>query len=316
VAAEYDNPSSDVDLAPLADKTGPSAPRDGAVLFADVMGDVTVASIQACLKALHGATRASGGRVVKNIGHGIMAVFPSAGRAAEAATRMHLAASALPPIAGHKIALRIGFHAGPVVPRGDDIFGDTVNLAARLVAQATKGQVLTSAETVKKLPALVRNSTRQLYDIAVKGKAAEVSLCELLWSKSADVTDFPLGQTTKSARRSELRLTLGDRELICRLEDAVTVGRDAESTFVVEETTASRRHCTIERRQQNFVVRDHSSNGTFVSFGRRGDEMLLQREEVVLQGHGWITFGEPKSRAAYVLEFEERKEETDGPGTE
>jgi adenylate cyclase len=320
VAAQYDNQASDVALQE------PSPQRDSAVLFADVIGSAalyerlhdeeTAGAVLACFKALHTATEAHGGRVVKNIGDGIMALFPSAGRAAEAATRMHLAASALPAIAGHKIALRIGFHAGPVVPRGGDIFGDTVNVAARLVAQATKGQVLTSAETVKKLPPLVRSSTRQLYDIAVKGKAAEVSLCELLWSKSADVTDFPLAQSTKSARRSELRLKLGDREIICRLEDAITIGRDPGSTFVVEETTASRRHCTIERRQQNFIVRDHSSNGTFVSFGRRGDEMLLQREDVVLQGHGWLTFGEPKSTATYVLEFEELKGETDGPRTE
>jgi adenylate cyclase len=311
VATEYDNPASDVALHE------PTRQRDAAVLFADVIGSAALyersggeaaAGIQACVNALRGATQASGGRVVKSVGVGIMALFPSAHRAAEAATRMHHATNALPGVAGRKLALRIGFHAGPVVPRGDDIFGDTVNLAARLVGQATMGQILTSADTVKKLPPLMRSSTRHLYDIAVKGKAAEVALCELLWSKSPDVTDFPLGQGPKSTRRS-LRLTLGQRNVICRLEDVVTIGRDADSTFVVEETTGSRRHCTIERRQQNFVVRDHSSNGTFVSFGSRGDEMPVRREEVLLHGHGWLTFGEPKSTAMYALEFEELEEE-------
>jgi adenylate cyclase len=321
VNLECDNPPPA--LAPAT-----RAARETAVLFADVMasavlyelaGDAVAAdAIRACLKALHSATKTGGGRVVKNIGdEKMMALFPSADRAAEAATRMHLAVNALPPIAGQKLALRIGFHVGPVVPSGDDFFGDTVNVAARLAAQATRGQVLIAASTVKKLSPLLRSSTRELYDIQVKGKKDHVSLCELLWSKSPDVTDFPLAQTMASVRSSSLRLTLGDRQIVCRrLDDVITIGRDSDSTFVVEEQTASRRHCTIERRQQNFIVRDHSSNGTYVSFASGGQEMLLRREEVVLQGRGWLAFGQPKSMATYVLTFEDGKEQSDGSHTE
>lgn len=299
-----------------------NAPRETTVLFADVTGstrlyeqagDAEAADgIHACLKALRGATEASGGRVIKNIGDEIMAVFPTADRAAEAATRMHVAASNLPPIAGQKLALRIAFHAGPVTQRGDDVFGDTVNLASRLVAQASRGQVLTSSQTAQKLTAALRNSTRQLYDITVKGQASDVSLCELLWSKSPDVTDFPLGDAPKS--RPRLRLKLGGREVIRRrLVESITIGRDPQSAFVVEETTASRHHCVIERRQQNFVVQDHSANGTFISFAGGGEEMALRREAMVLQGHGWLTFGQPRSMATHVLEY---FSEEDNPGGE
>lgn len=286
--------------------------RETTVLFADVAGSTTLYEqagdraaadgIYACLAALRGATEASGGRVVKNIGDEIMALFPSADRAAEAATRMHVAVRTLPPVAGHALSLRIAFHAGPVVQRGDDVFGDTVNLASRLVAQANKGQVLTSAQTVKKLTPALRNSTRQLYDITVKGKAADVSLCELLWSKGPDVTDFPLAETARSTRRPALRLRLGDKEVICRrLVESITIGRDPSSTFLVNERTASRRHCTIERKQHNFVVRDHSANGTFLFFAQGAEGVVLRREEVVLQGKGRLAFGHPKGMA--TLEY-------------
>lgn len=296
------------------------AERETTVLFADVTGSAglyeragdqaAAQGIHGCLDALNTATRASGGRVVKHIGDEIMALFPSADRAAEAATRMHVAVNALPPVAGHKLSLRIGFHAGPVVQRGDDLFGDTVNIASRLAGQATKGQVLTSAETAKKLSPLLRTSTRQLYKVAVKGRASEITLCELVWSKGADVTDFPLAQTTRRRVARSLRLKLGEREIVCRrTDDVVTIGRDSASSFVVEEATASRRHCVIERRQQNFVVRDQSANGTYLSFADGAAEMLLRREEVVLRGHGWLTFGLPKGEATHVVEFFEEGEE-------
>ena len=290
-----------------------NARRETTVLFADVAGSTSLYEqagdqkaadgIHACLEALHAATKACGGRVVKNIGDEVMALFPSADRAAEAATRMHLAVGALAPIEGHTLSVRIAFHAGPVVQRGDDIFGDTVNLASRLVAQAAKGQVLTSAQTAKKFTAALRSSTRQLYDVTVKGKSADVSLCELIWSKSADVTDFPLAETTKGTHRLRLRLRLGDKEVVRRrLDDSITIGRDPASDFLVDEATASRHHCVIERRQHNFVVRDHSANGTFVS-ATAGSQILLRREEVVLQGHGRLTFGQPESTATHILEY-------------
>ena len=299
---------------PAGDEPVTKAEREATVLFADVIGSTglyeragdqaAAQGIHECLKALNAAARVGGGRVVKHIGDEIMALFPSADRAAEAAARMHVAVSALPPVAGHKLAVRIGFHSGPVMQRGDDVFGDTVNIAARLASQATKGQVLTCAETARKLRPILRNATRQLYEIAVKGKAEPITLCELVWSKGADITDLPVGQASQRGRARSLRLKLGDQDVVCRrADDVVTIGRDSASTFVVDEATVSRRHCIIERRQQSFVVRDQSANGTYLSFADSAAEMVLRREEVVLRGHGWLAFGQPKGEATHVVEF-------------
>jgi adenylate cyclase len=65
---------------------------------------------------------------------------------------------------------------------------------------------------------------------------------------------------------------------------------------------ASRQHCTIDRRGDRFVLKDHSTNGTFVTI--EGDtELFLQREELALRKHGWIAFGQPRSGATQIVEF-------------
>jgi adenylate cyclase len=290
------------------------AQRETTVLFAEVIGstglyeaanDGTAAdALSKCLDVVRGATEASGGRVVKTIGGELMAVFPDPDLATRAATHMHLAVNALPAIEGQKLSLRIGFHAGPVVQRDGDLFGDTVNLASRLATQATKGQVLTSADTVTKLSPLLRGATRRLYDIRVKGKAHDVSLCEVLWAKDPDITDVTLSHAERPASNARLRLRVGTRELVrLRHVESITIGRDPESTLLIGEATASRNHCVIERRQNHFVIRDQSSNGTFILPDGDKQDIVLRREEFVLQGHGWISFGQPKSTATEVAEY-------------
>jgi predicted component of type VI protein secretion system len=65
---------------------------------------------------------------------------------------------------------------------------------------------------------------------------------------------------------------------------------------------ASRRHCTIERRQDKWILKDHSTNGTFVTL--EGDEeLLLQREELTLRKHGWIACGQSRASTKEVVEF-------------
>src|SRR5437899_382397 len=71
---------------------------------------------------------------------------------------------------------------------------------------------------------------------------------------------------------------------------------------VVADQKASRQHCTIERRQDKWVLKDRSTNGTYVT--AEGDsEMLLQREELTLRKHGWIAFGQPRSGTTEVVEY-------------
>jgi adenylate cyclase len=209
---------------------------------------------------------------------------------------------ALPEVAGTKLGVRIGFHHGPVLQRDDDVFGDTVNLAARLVAQAKKGEIITSAETAQQLGPIFRSMVRNLYAITVKGKADEVALAELVWRRDADATVYA-GARAKAPIQGALRLKYRDRELTRRRDnDSLALGRDPASGIVIEDEMASRQHCTIERRQEKFVLKDHSTNGTYVTI--EGDaEILVRRDELTLRKHGWIAFGQPRAAGVEVVEF-------------
>ncbi len=86
------------------------------------------------------------GRVVKLLGDGALIEFPSAGQALEAAIAVQtdLREPDHPYSVPERIQLRAGLHVGDVTVDGDDIFGDGVNIAARLQAAAEPGGILVS----------------------------------------------------------------------------------------------------------------------------------------------------------------------------
>ena len=290
--------------------------RQTTILFADVSestklyeaaGDhVAHEAIRRCIDAMRRSTLMTGGRVVKTIGDEILAVFGSADAAAAAASEMQVVVNMMNPVADCKLGLRIGFHSGPVLQENDDVFGDTVNIASRLVEQAGKGQIITSAETAALLGPVVRSSTRDLYAIEVKGKAQDVKLCELVWRRNdEDTTVLATGRPMRRGPAKAIHLKYRGKELVRRRDnDSVVMGRDPDCGVMIADHMASRHHCTIERRQDKWLLKDHSTNGTYVTLDGDENELVLQREELTLRKHGYIAFGQPRAAAEEVVEFD------------
>src|SRR5713226_4339320 len=223
--------------------------RQITVLFADVSGSsrlyetagdaAALDAIGRCIERLSQAAESIGGRVLKTIGDEVMVLFPTPDAAASAASEMHAAVEALPPIHGTKLGVRIGFHSGPVIQRDNDVFGDTVNLAARLVEQAVKGQIIISLETAELLSPAFRMFTRPLYSIQVKGKAEEVGLCEVMWRPVEDRTTVAGYRPKVRAATAALRLKYGDTEVTRRRDnDSITIGREQGCGLVVADQKA------------------------------------------------------------------------------
>jgi adenylate cyclase len=283
------------------------------VLFADVSGStklyetagdaVAHAAIEKCVNLMREKTLNAKGRVVKTIGDEVMSAFPTADAAADAAIEMQSAISELPPVGGTQIGIRIGFNHGPVVERDGDVFGDAVNLAARLAGVATKGQIITARDTVMLMSPMLKAATRAITTIQVKGKAQEIQVYELIWQQSEDMTTLASQKSVYKPKNAKLRLLVQGTELVLSAErPAVALGRDAAADLVIKERMASRAHGKIERRLDKFILTDHSANGTFITI--EGDkEIVLRREEFTLRGHGWIAFGQPRATAADVVEF-------------
>jgi hypothetical protein len=276
----------------------------GSTKLYETVGDsVAHAAIEKCVNLMREKTVQATGRVIKTIGDEVMSAFPTADAAADAAIEMQSGIAELPAVGTTKIGIRIGFNFGPIVERDGDIFGDAVNLAARLSHVATKDQIITAKDTVMRMSPMLKSSTRAITTIQVKGKAEEIQVYELIWQQSADMTTLASTKSIFKPKKTQLRLKVQGAEVILSQEKpAVALGRDATADVVIRERMASRAHGKIERRLDKFILSDHSANGTYVTV--EGDrEIVLRREEFTLRGHGWIAFGQPRATSTDVIEF-------------
>ena len=288
-------------------------PSEAAVLFADVSGStklyevagdaVAHAAIEKCVNLMRERTVKAQGRVIKTIGDEVMASFPTTDAAADAAIEMQSGIAELPPVGTTKIGIRIGFYFGPIVEREGDIFGDAVNLAARLSHVAAKDQIITARDTVMRMSPMLKSATRAITSIQIKGKAEEIQVYELMWQQNEDMTTMATTKSIFKPKKTSLRLKVQGGDVVLSSErPAVALGRDAAADVVIKERMASRSHGKIERRLDKYVLSDHSANGTYITI--EGDrEIVLRREEFTLRGHGWIAFGQPRASATDVLEF-------------
>ena len=166
------------------------------VLFTDIVGSTTLtqeAGDEAAMELIHlhdrivrTALAELKGREVKHTGDGIMASFVSAAAAIRCATRIQR------DLARHceehrerPLKLRIGVAAGEPVEHHEDLFGSTVQLAARLCAHAMPDQILASnvvAELCvgKKLP------FQDMGEVALKGFHLPVRAHAVTWSETLE----------------------------------------------------------------------------------------------------------------------------------
>lgn len=287
-----------------------------AILFVDVsdsvrlyesLGDAAAfREVHEYLNVFKSVVIDNGGRVVKTIGDGALCAFENADAAVLAACEMHARVHEKQAVQQRKIAIRIGLHYGPVLVTDDDVFGDTVNIAARMAQLALSGQIITTAATVEKLSAQKRNATRRLDTLPVKGKQAAVTVFEVLWHKGSDHGEHTmvpgrLETVLDDAGISRLRLSHAGGEVM--VVTSISIGRHASHGIALKDPMASRNHAQIERRKDKFVLTDLSSNGTFVTM-KSGEEFKLRREEMMLYGSGAIAFGHsPRAKDAEVVGF-------------
>lgn len=292
------------------------APASPSVLFADIAGSTklydTLGDTQAkkmvdqCIALMRGIVGQYGGRVIKTIGDEVMCVLPDADSGCLAASDMQLKIMALPAVSNVKRAIRVGFHAGALIEENGDVFGDTVNLAARMVGLAKATQIITTRATVEQLSPLLQSSSRRIASLSVKGKGDDVDVCEIIWLAGEELT-MATPSIITPPKKTALHLRCGSTELVLEQANAALVlGRDAACQIVVADRMASRQHARIERRQDKFFLIDQSTNGTFVAFAGEA-ELTLRREEVMLRGPGRMAFGRSVSQSSDdTVEFELR----------
>ncbi|MBS0366540.1 MAG: adenylate/guanylate cyclase domain-containing protein [Proteobacteria bacterium] len=288
-----------------------------AILFADVVGSTRIYDVMGdararemvaiCIDVMRSATEQRQGTVIKTMGDEVMATFPTADAALNAAAQMQqqITSHAQLKVDGQPVAIRIGCHFGPVMLENRDVFGAAVHTANRMTSQAKAGQIVTTATMVQTLSPEWRAACRQIDIATLRGQENEVVLYEVLW-QTEDVTSMLPGIAGESRPARGMRLRLkwqGQELLVDESHKSITIGRAEDNDVVVKGNLISRLHARIEISRNKFVLIDQSTNGTFVQ-SSAGEESFVRRDSLQVKGDGMIGLGRlPESESAQTIRF-------------
>jgi len=289
-----------------------------AVLFADVVGSTRLYEVLGdheardmvltCVDIMRDATERNRGSVIKTIGDEILAIFPTADDAVNAAGEMQQDIGAHPGllVQGQRVAIRIGCHYGPVVLENKDIFGSSVHTANRMTSQAKAGQIILTTDTVERLSPEWRAVTRQIDVTPLRGRSEEVELFEVLWQQEDATSMLPSiaagARTGHRPLRVRLRY-LGRDYLLDDSKESLTLGRAEENDIVIKGPLISRTHARVEMARNKVVLVDQSTNGSFVT-SQDGKEAFVRRDSVALSGQGLIGLGHlPAAGSADAIQY-------------
>jgi adenylate cyclase len=279
----------------------------GSTPLYEAVGDAAAASqVGACLETLQSIIARRQGTFVLSRGDDVLCTFAEPGAALQAAREM------LSQAPTGRLAIHGGLHFGTVVRARGDIFGDAVNLTARLAALARPGEILISRSIVDGLSAAERSSLRLLDHMTFKGKSAPTEIYSLVPADVAGRTEAVFGHGSGHTRTRyqravpEVSVTLryADCSRSCREQASLSIGRADECDLVIGRSWVSRQHALVTVRRGKVQLEDRSSSGTYVSI-RDGYEFFMRRETVVLTGSGTISPAvRPTDANAQVIHYE------------
>ena len=282
-----------------------SQPTQLTTLFADVSGSTKLFEqrgdvearriIAAVLAALTEVCNRHGGRVIKTIGDEIMCTFPGAMQGVLSACDMQKRIMHDMNFVKDNIGIRIGLHHGDALIEEGDVFGDSVNTAARMASLAKREQIVTTASTLKNLTNAGNIRSRSLGRARVSGKLLPIEIVDIIWQEdTSNVTTVQKAIRIDDGGTTNVKLSLRFRGQVIELTEnsqPFSMGRDGTNSLVVETEWVSRNHALIEFKKGYFIIADRSTNGTYVKLGE-DDELRLHRDEIHLRKSGTISLGQ------------------------
>ncbi|CAM5766014.1 hypothetical protein LMIY3S_01677 [Labrys miyagiensis] len=284
-----------------------------AVLLVDVVGstplyerigdNAALQQVSTCLDTIREVVARHGGEFIHSKGDDVLSLFerPEAALMAVYQITRQLTKGSL--------NTRIGLHFGPVIRTRGEVFGDVVNVTARLSTTANPGEALISQGFFEALPEESRNTLRLLDKMAFKGKQ-ELFDVYTLWNDDGALSTQIVSGATVINRRSapprhiKLVIRYGDQVRSCSQNESVTIGRSPECDIVVQRPWVSRYHATFTISNGRARLAERSSSGTFLSMGS-DHEVFVRREDVLLFSSGTISPGLRSSLSeAQILHYE------------
>ncbi len=231
------------------------------------------------------------GQLIKVIGDEIMATFPHANNSIQAACLMQEKITQHAATHQLQLGLRVGLNFGPVIHEKSDVFGRTVNIAARMVEFAQSGQIITTQTTVKALDKTLQAQTRLIERLTSPGKIGRMNVYQVIWEQR-ELTTARTYLAATPPLSAVIHLTFHEQSIVITADDSgFSIGRNADNDLVICDDYTSRIHAKIVYRRGKFILTDTSTNGTFIVLPE-GHHAFVHREECVLQNQGWIGIGE------------------------
>lgn len=276
-----------------------------AILFADVAKSThlyetlgnTVAQklIGQCVAIMSKVTIIHNGTVIKTIGDEIMSTFPTAMDAVNAGRDMHEAIEDMPfefEKPGYSTPnIYVGIQFGSVIREEGDVFGDAVNVAARMVSQAKQRQIITTDDTIKALPPDHGMDVRCIDKTTIKGKSGEMEIYEVIWEQHDVTVMLDDSMDAAPAMKFSMELSFGPQMFqVDENKPMANLGRQIHNDVVVNDNRVSRSHAKVEYRRGKFFLIDQSTNGTYALI--QGKKRIhIRRDEAQLLGSGVIGLG-------------------------
>lgn len=289
--------------------------RNVVVLFTDIQGSTAyfekqgdtagAAMMKQCKSILRVIVEEHGGRVIRAIGDGMLAIFDDCAVSIKTAIGMQHAVQAVAnaqPVGG-RIAIRIGIHYDPGIVRPGDVFGDVVNVASRIESVAQARQILIS-ETVYK-NALNRGfMVRKLGRFLLKSKTTESTLYEVLWGSSKAAAGAAPYMDRVPVQR--FRLQVMDQAWAVKAEyslaDGIAVGRSEGDVKFPDDLPMAPASFRVFIKFGQVFVKDLSEGAESV-FIRIAAAHTLQHDDVVLMGRHLFKFREVWGAMAAAAEL-------------
>ncbi len=285
--------------------------KERAILFADPrgstalylkLGNTEAATVVTHSLAMLGQIIArAGGRVVKTLGDGLMAVFEDAERAVESAASLHESLDRIAPVGeglpvrAAAIKLKVAIAWGEMVEVDGDCFGDAVNVAARLLDLAGDNETLTTAQLLRELPSDQHERFRSIDKLHLRGRKEPVAVLRMESRRFGDtMSTMIMDDAPASDMPDGVRLTwLGTERVFSPASMPLVLGRSPQASFCVSDSRVSRSHARIESHSGHFYLSDLSYNGTHVKFDHDDQILTLRRGTCTLHGSGVISLGAP-----------------------
>ena len=282
------------------------------ILFTDIVGSSKLYSkhgnakakalIDSAIDKIKSLVNQHAGETVKTIGDEVMAQFSAVDQAFACAKQCHINLLTL------QLELRTGLCFGETILDQQDVFGDTVNNAAFYTKHANAGQILTDQYTLQQASTLVQSSSDLFDSLPIKGRQDNSKIFRFNWEDQTHIFSttqlIPAEPVKGGNEESKLRLDYKEFSVIVSPSSPrYSIGRDFESVDLhVPNRNASRNHCSIFFRRGKFVLKDHSTNGTYLSiYGR--DPIFLRNETAPLTDSGKFSLGNSNEASEHQIYY-------------